>query len=162
MRRAIRWTTRWATLLTGWSLVLGLAAWTPPEAAGAGTYPCTEAGVIAAAAAGGLVSCAGPTTVVTSASISVSSTVTIDGGGTLTLNGGNAHRLFDVLPGASLTLKNMTLERGHAQDPSPTAGQSATLARWSWTTSMSPGTPPPASVAASTTWPRAGPAPSRC
>ena len=51
-------------------------------------------------------------------SITVNCAVTIDASGhAVTLSGGNSSRLFNVLPGASLTLRHLTVANGRVQGP---------------------------------------------
>jgi hypothetical protein len=93
---------------------------------------CTRAALATALAGGGSISfnCgAAPATIVIDAALDISAPeTTIDGGGTITLSGNGAsriieHRSFGLIGSSALTLKNITLARGHTSgDGSSAAG----------------------------------------
>ena len=83
----------------------------------AAVFPCSEAGILAAAAAGGgphTFSCAGPTTVTLSNIAMLKPPLTLDGEGRLTVSGGNSHGVFFVsdVAGQTVELRNLTLTAG--------------------------------------------------
>ena len=77
---------------------------------------CTEAALDAVLVGGGAVtfSCGGQATITLLTPKSISQPTSIDGNGVITLAAGAAHdkRLFDVLAGGSLELRNITLYKG--------------------------------------------------
>lgn len=82
---------------------------------------CTEAALLAALGGGGAVSFnCGPTpvTIALTARARITGTVTLDGDGLVTLDGGGTTGLFDVAPGATLELREITLAGGAAPDGS--------------------------------------------
>jgi len=81
----------------------------------AGTFPCTEQGILDAIAAGGgphTFECATPTTVVTTAEIAINNDVILDGEGKLTVDGGGAHRVLSVPAGVNAELIGFTVTGG--------------------------------------------------
>jgi hypothetical protein len=77
---------------------------------------CDEPALHAALAGGGLVTfnCGGPKQILILTSQAITLPTTINGGGIITITGGLATRLFDVSPGASLTLKSIVLDSGYS------------------------------------------------
>jgi hypothetical protein len=99
------------------SLVLALPAFVQP-ARGATTVITsgTDAELRAAVAACDVITFNFDGVIALTNSITVSCAVTIDASGhAVTLSGGTSNRLFNVLPGASLTLLHLTLANGRAQ-----------------------------------------------
>lgn len=99
------------------ALSLGVAQ--PALAAGvvgAGTpESCTEGALLAALDGGGVVtfSCGtAPATINLSTRLQITGIVTIDGDDLVTLSGGGTTGLFDIAPGATLELREITLTRG--------------------------------------------------
>ncbi len=96
-------------------LAAALAASLAPHSAAADTFPCSEAGVLAAIAAGGgphTFDCAGPTTVTTTTTIAVDNDVILDGENNLILDGNETHRVLTVTVGVTAELWNLTITRG--------------------------------------------------
>lgn len=55
----------------------------------------------------------GTATIITSAALTIASDTTVDGGGVITISGGNAHLVFFVNAGATLTLKDIVVTNGY-------------------------------------------------
>jgi predicted outer membrane repeat protein len=76
---------------------------------------CTEAGLNAALAGGGSITfnCGGPVTITITRTKSIAANTSVDGGGQVTFSGGGStgsqFRLFEVRPGVTLSLSNLTL-----------------------------------------------------
>ena len=115
----------WVRFLGIACLLVGMLVSAHGPVAGAGVVgdgtpgSCTEAALITAMGGGGMVTfdCGpAPHTIVitTPGGIIPSTSTTIDGGGLVTLSGNNATRIFRMLPGSDLTIRNMTLANGNA------------------------------------------------
>jgi hypothetical protein len=107
---------RWNPILSlsGLALLLALLS---SQASRAASFPCDEAGILAAIAAGGGphdFACAGPTTVTVGATLVVPASVTLQGGSLLTISGGNLRQVFSVSGGARLQLWNLTVTQGRS------------------------------------------------
>src|SRR6185369_9891040 len=77
---------------------------------------CTEGALKAAVALGGTVTfnCGGPLTIKLTSPAIISQTETIDGGNVITLTGNLATQLLTISAGHTLSLKNITLDKGYA------------------------------------------------
>jgi hypothetical protein len=107
-------------LVAGTLPALSAQAKTQDAVVGTGTpASCTHAALTAAIAASGTVTfnCGlNPLNLITlgTFTIAAGSDVTLDGAALITLDAAEAHRLFDVQAGASLTLRNINLIRGRS------------------------------------------------
>ncbi len=111
------------TLARWLALVFLLIANPLPAADSVTISDCTESNLVAAVQAGGLYvyGCAG--TVYLTNQIVVSNTVTIRAeAGAVTITSSGTNRLFQVMPGGSLTLQSFTLTGGSAAGASGSAG----------------------------------------
>ncbi|MEM8607423.1 MAG: choice-of-anchor Q domain-containing protein [Myxococcota bacterium] len=81
-------------------------------------WPCSEQGIRDAIDEGGgphFFDCDGPTTVATEAVLEINNQVWLDGEGNLTIDANRAHRVFELLPMADVSLIGMTITGGDAE-----------------------------------------------
>jgi predicted outer membrane repeat protein len=100
---------------TSLSLVFALLwGMSPQQARAAGQVTtCTETALDAALSGGGLVTFACDGTITLSHQKTISADTTLDASGrNVILDGGNSVRIFNINPGASLTLRHLTLQNG--------------------------------------------------
>ena len=103
-----------ASLLLGVTLLIITR---PADAGGVVTNCSNDSDFSSKLAGGGTVTFnCGAATIVLSSAKTISADTTIDGGGLITLSGGNADRLFVVNTGVTLTLNNIVLTNGYAND----------------------------------------------
>jgi hypothetical protein len=107
-----------AVLLSAFSVASLRAA---PSGDAVVNAPCTQAAFDAAldsvqGTGGGTITfaCGGPATITFTNQKRIETGVTIAGGNSVTLSGGNTTRLFNILPGASLSLRQIILTNGNA------------------------------------------------
>ncbi len=98
------------------SLICSASLCLPTALFGAVVSVCDEPSLRAAIASGGTAVFACDGTITLSNTISIHADVFLDGNGrNVTISGGNAVRLFDVSPGVTFALRNLSLSRGFAR-----------------------------------------------
>lgn len=108
------------TLFALWFLLLAVLPTAAPAIADGTVENCSDDAALSTVLIGGgnvTFDCGGlgeTATIVLSGTKTISTDTTIDGGGKITLSGNDAFRLFVVNSGASLDLRNIVLEKGHA------------------------------------------------